>query len=74
MANRRRLRSQNNTIGLQRTNRKKEDTETILTQKGIDLLKTINLTVRVPPELRAKRSVFIRQVDQSVSSRSEEEI
>ena len=53
---------------------RKEDAETILTQKGIDLLKTMNLTVRVPPELRAKRSVFIRQVDQTVGSHSELEI
>ena len=39
---------------------KKEDADTILTQKGIDLLRTMNLTVRVSPELRAKRSVFVR--------------
>ena len=38
----------------------------ILTQKCIKLLKTMKLTVRVPSELSAKRSVFIRQVDQSV--------
>ena len=39
---------------------KKEDADIILTQIGIDLLNTMNLTVRVPPELRAKRSLFIR--------------
>ena len=54
--------------------KKKEDADTILTQKGIDLLKSLNLTVRVPPELRARRSVFIRQVDQSVGSHTEVDI
>ena len=34
----------------------------------------MNLTVRVPPELRAKRSVFTRQVDQAVGSHSETKI
>ena len=53
---------------------KEKDADTILTQKGIDLLRKMNLKVRVPPELRAKRSVFVRQVDQTAGSHSETEI
>ena len=45
---------------------KKEDADALLSVRGIHLLNTLNLTVKVPPEIKAKRSLFVRQVDQSI--------
>ena len=53
---------------------KKEDADTLLSDRGINLLNTLNLTVKVPPEIRAKRSLFVRQVDQSIGQRPPNEI
>lgn len=42
--------------------------------KSVEMFRGINLTPVVPPDLRAKRTVFVRQVDECVGSHSEEEI
>lgn len=41
--------------------------------RGINLLSTLNLLVKVPPEIKAKRSLF-RQIDQSIWQRQPNEI
>ena len=37
---------------------KKEDADALLSDRSIHLLNTLNLTVKVPPEIKAKRSLF----------------
>ena len=42
--------------------------------RATELFKSINLTAVIPPDLRAKRTVFVRSLDSHVGSRTEEEI
>ena len=53
---------------------KQENIDKLLTPSSIQSLRNISLEPTIPPELRAKRSVFVRQVDHSVGSRATEEI
>ena len=46
----------------------------LLTPASFQSLRTINLEPSIPPELRAKRTVFVRQLDQSVGSRPTDEL
>jgi hypothetical protein len=42
--------------------------------KATELFKSINLTPDIPPELRAKRTIFERQLDQDVGSHTVDEL
>ena len=53
---------------------KKEDADLLRSERGITLPQSLNLSVKVPPEIRARRSLFIRQVDQHIGQKSLEEI
>ena len=53
---------------------KQENIDKLLTPASIKSLRNINLEPSIPPELRAKRSVFVRQLDHSVGSRSTEDL
>ena len=46
----------------------------LTSQRAIDAFKTINLTPITPPDLRAKRTIFIRQIDRYAGSHSADEI
>ena len=61
-------------VGFNAIVERQEDTDVILSAKGIELLKTLNLSVRIPPQVRAKRSLFLRRIDAFVGSHSPEEI
>ena len=52
---------------------KKKDADALLSDRRIHLLNTLNLTVKVPPEIKAKRSFFVTQVDQSIGLKSTDE-
>ena len=62
------------TTGFNALLEKKEDADILLSERGITLLQSLNLSVKVPPEIRARRSLFIRQVDQSIGQKSPDEI
>lgn len=53
---------------------RKEDADKLLEEKGVALLKKHNLSVRVPPEIKARRSLFVRRVDSWVGAHTAEEI
>ena len=50
------------------------DIDKLLTQKGTDVLRKIGLSVKVPPKVKAQRSVICRQVDSWVGEHTGEEI
>ena len=53
---------------------KKEVADKLLSDRGIQLLNTVNLTVMVPSEIKAKSSFFVRQADQAIGLKSTDEI
>ena len=53
---------------------RKEDAEKMLEDEGVEALRTLNLCARVPPEIKAKRTLLVRKVDQWVGSHSKEDI
>ena len=46
----------------------------ILSPSSVEVLSTINLKPVIPPELKSRRTVFVRQLDHSVGSRPANEI
>ena len=62
------------TTGFNALLEKKEDADLLLSERGITLLQSLNLSVKIPPDIRARRSLFIRQVDQYIGQKSPEEI
>ena len=46
----------------------------LTSQKATDSFKTINLTPITPPDLRAKRTIFVRQIDRYAGSHTPDEI
>ena len=53
--------------------RNSDDVDKILGKKGIDEFKKIGIQVVTPPEVRAQRSVFVRQLDRSFGAHTAEE-
>ena len=62
------------TVGYNAILERPEDTDALLSERGIEVLRKLNLNVRIPPQVRAKRSLFLRRVDAFVGSHSPEEI
>ena len=54
--------------------RNNDDADKILSNLGVAEFAKIGITVVTPPEIRAKRSVFIRQLDSSFGKHTAEEI
>lgn len=54
--------------------RNQDDVDKILSIKGMTELKKIGLQVVTPPEIRARRSVFVRQLDHDFGKNTAEEI
>lgn len=46
----------------------------LTSRKATELFKRINLTPVIPPDLRAKRTIFVRQLDRDVGSHTVEEL
>ena len=51
-----------------------QNIDKMLTPKAIKLFQKINLSPSTPPELRSKRTVFVRQLDRTIGSRPPAEI
>ena len=54
--------------------KRKSDTDKILEYAATEVLRRINLSVKIPPEIKARRSLFCREIDLSVGEHSPEEI
>lgn len=54
--------------------RDEHDADKILSKNARDELENIGLQVLIPPELKAKRSIFIKQLDQIIGAKSAEAI
>ena len=62
------------TVGFNAIFEKSEDVDVILSDKGIDTLKKLNLVARIPSELRARRSLFLRRIDAYVGAHTANEL
>lgn len=64
-----------NVDGFKAVCRSTKEVDIIVGHRGIEELNKIGLTVLVtPPEVRAQRSIFVRQLDHSFGIHSSEEI
>lgn len=54
--------------------RNDEEIDKVLSKKARDEFDKIGITVITPPEIRAKRSIFIRKIEEDVGSHTEQEI
>ena len=66
------LRDTNN--GYNAVMEKKEDADVLLSPKRKETLAKLNLSATIPPEQRARRSIFVRQLDPSVGEKSASEL
>lgn len=53
---------------------KEEDLDKMASQEATNVLKTINLEVKIPPQIISQRSVICRQIDQWVGGHTPDEI
>lgn len=53
---------------------RKEDADRVLEVKSIEHLERIGLSVRIPPELRARRSIFCRRIDSYVGEHTPQQL
>ena len=53
---------------------REEDVDVILSESGISVLKELNLTARIPPDVRARRSLFLRRIDAYVGAHTAQEL
>ena len=54
--------------------KKNDDIDVILSDKGSEVLKKLNFVARIPPEVRARRSLFLRRIDAYVGAHTAAEI
>ena len=62
------------TVGFNAIVERQEDTDVLLSTKGAETLRKLNLIARIPPQVRARRSLFLRRVDSFVGAHSPVEL
>ena len=62
------------TAGFNAILEREEDVDPLLSETGIQVLRSLNISARISPEVRAKRSLFLRRVDAYVGEHTAEEL